>query len=181
MEKITTLLLTLFLTISAMAQGDFREKMKNVRWKIVSENVSIPSFMKAQDGYGSLFAYDNVMISNMLWGSWASLEDDFPSEGMELTSSVEGVFIKNITYKVERKGVYSGYTDDGRIFYLKTLPSPRWCGPPHIISYILIYPKEYQEAVTPIINKILHWTYSKEHLKRIEELEKSENCDDDME
>ena len=59
----------------------------------------------------------------------------------------------------ERNGIYSGYTTDGRIFYMKTILYPS--GDHNFIggmgALTIIYPKSYQQGVEPIVDVVQHW------------------------
>lgn len=69
------------------------------------------------------------------------------------------VTIKDITYQSERHGIYSGYTTDGRIFYMKTVIYPS--GDPNLTGHMgtltIVYPKSYQQSVEPIIKIVRNW------------------------
>ena len=85
-----------------------------------------------------------------LIGSGATL--DIPSPGYNIS---ETVCIKNVTYS-SKHGIYSGYADDGRIWYMKKII---YNGGEVVSSklLVLIYPKSMQSEATPFINIIQNW------------------------
>ena len=89
-----------------------------------------------------------------LLGAWSV--DDYPEPGAYLS---ETVHIRNITYR-SKTGVYSGYTTDGRIWYMKkNLMVGREVT--HSTVLVLIYPKAKQKQVEPLIKMVNHWTGKK--------------------
>lgn len=77
---------------------------------------------------------------------------DIPSPGYNIS---ETVCIKNVTYS-SKHGIYSGYTNDGRIWYMKKVI---YNGGEVVSSklLVLIYPKSMQSEATPFINIIKNW------------------------
>lgn len=144
----------------------FSELMKSVNWNkskygdfmvpnffTEGESVSVENDLYSVDRY----YYGNVEICCGWLGSWA-LDDSYPAEGDELS---KGIFIESITYHSKKKNIYSGYVNDGRIYYMKMVYHfTDWgdgYGHTDVLFLVSIYPKEYKEAVTPIVNMIKNW------------------------
>lgn len=98
--------------------------------------------------------YEYEDIELCLWpllGNWATFTDEYPVEGSVLSTDAR---ISKTTY-TSRTGIYSGYTDDGRIFYMKVLISGGEVN--HAHSLVLIYPKSRQDEVGSLINEVKDW------------------------
>ena len=97
-----------------------------------------------------VYTYDSVDIC--YWGglgAW-SVADEFPSEGIYLSPNET---VKNITY--QSKGITSGYTNSGKIYYLKQ----KFYGEDVIHSnvLVLIYPTEYNKSVEKLTKMVEKW------------------------
>ena len=88
-----------------------------------------------------------------LIGSWAVSNDNFPVKGNYLT---EDDFVEDVTYKAEEKGIFSGHTDDGRIFYMKKKIN-RAGEVNHVAVLVIVYPEENQADVQRFIEMIKEW------------------------
>ena len=86
-------------------------------------------------------------------GAWAVIDDNFPNEGQQLINKVK---MKKITYYPRGKGVFSGFTNDGRIFYAKCKPTEGGMVT-DLEVLALIYPKSYQKSVDVLIKQIASW------------------------
>jgi hypothetical protein len=64
--------------------------------------------------------------------------------------------IENITYKQPRLGVYSGYTTDGKVYYLKK-KLIEGGEVTHSTVLVLIYPQAYQNEVENLIDVVKDW------------------------
>ena len=64
--------------------------------------------------------------------------------------------VKNITYRSYSKGIASGYTQNGNIYYLKQKMMP---GTDVVYSkvLVLIYPKSEENKVSTLINIVKDW------------------------
>ena len=128
-------------------------------WTRTKYGFSVPDCMYGGD---ELFI-DEIPASVITWsiddvtlcywpgmGAWAVT--DYPDPGMFVSANTQ---IKNVTYS-SRKGVYSGYTTDGRIWYMKKhLLEGREVI--HADVLVLIYPKEKQSEVSRLIEVVKGW------------------------
>lgn len=138
----------------------FENKMQNPTWVALSEGFSLPDFMNTptetyvEDVPAEVITYKYDDVELCYWpllGNWALRE--FPSEGCYVSSEAT---IRDITYKQESKGIYSGYTSDGRIYYLKIKVTDNE-EIQHLIVLALIYPKAQQDAANKIIKSVQSW------------------------
>ena len=95
--------------------------------------------------------YDVQMNYFVTFGSVAA---DIPWEGCGLGA---GHSVKSITYQAEDNGVYSGYTNKGDIYYLKKHVSRGDAVISTGYVLVLIYPKEFQDEVKPLIDAVKNW------------------------
>lgn len=100
----------------------FAVRLKNATWVTSHMGFKRPSFMKeyigVEEDYCATFqqfSWGPVQLVFALLGNWATDNCDYPLVGKPVA---EGVFIKRITYATRNKNFCSGYTNDGRIFYL---------------------------------------------------------------
>ena len=105
----------------------FSKQMETSTW-VDSKygNFKVPKFFGDEMEFSSNYTlcpfieylqYDVIISCSPYMGGWAHEDDVFPVEGSELAKNV---FIKSITYKSSQKlSIFSGYTEDGRIFYMK--------------------------------------------------------------
>lgn len=98
------------------------------------------------------WTYDDICLA--CWpslGAWAVT--DYPDTDSYLTEDVK---VKNITYRNGDGTVFSGYTSDGRIWYMK---KRRLEGGEviHAKVLVLIYPKESQPDVERFIGIVKGW------------------------
>ena len=87
-----------------------------------------------------------------LLGAW-STQIDFPEEGVWLSPTEK---VKNITYRADSKGIASGYTQNGNIYYLKQKMMPG-ADVVHSKVLVLIYPPSEQKKVSSLINIVKDW------------------------
>ena len=85
-------------------------------------------------------------------GVW-SVADEFPSEGLYLSPTET---VNNVTYRAESKGIASGYTNSGKIYYLKQ-KIMHGEGVDHSKFLVLINPTEYNKSVEKITNMVAKW------------------------
>lgn len=138
----------------------FAAKMDKAKWKKSGLGFTYPSFFVAREVYDDdiptlyyTYSWRKVMLGYCSLGAWAVVDDNFPNEGQQLINKVK---IKKITYKPRGKGVFSGLTNDGRIFYLKCKPTEGGMVT-HLEVLALIYPKSYQKSVDVLIKQIANW------------------------
>ena len=138
----------------------FAAKMEKTKWKKSGLGFTYPSFFVAREVYDDdipalyyTYSWRKVMLGYCSLGAWAVVDDNFPNEGQQLIDKVK---MKKITYKPRGKGVFSGLTNDGRIFYLKCKPTEGGMVT-HLEVLALIYPKSYQKGADVLIKKIANW------------------------
>lgn len=138
----------------------FAAKMDKAKWKKSGLGFTYPNFFVAREVYDDdiptlyyTYSWRKVMLGYCSLGAWAVVDDNFPNEGQQLINKVK---IKKITYKPRGKGVFSGLTNDGRIFYLKCKPTEGGMVT-HLEVLALIYPKSYQKSVDVLIKQIANW------------------------
>lgn len=133
--------------------------LENSGWTRTKNGFSVPDCMYGGD---ELFV-DEVPASVITWsiddvtlcywpgmGAWAVT--DYPDREMFVSANTQ---IKNVTYS-SRIGVYSGYTTDGKIWYMKKhLLEGREVV--HADVLVLIYPKEKQDEVIRLIDEVKGW------------------------
>lgn len=166
-----------FTTISASIGTDGVVQIDRVIWDEAQESSSLSDVLRSsgwtRTEYGfsvpvcmyggeELFIED-IPASVITWaiddvtlcywpgmGAWAVT--DYPDRGMFVSVNAQ---IKNITYN-SGKDVYSGYTTDGRIWYMKKhLLEGREVV--HADVLVVIYPKEKQDEVGRLIDMVKGW------------------------
>ncbi len=154
-------------SFSALAQqakgsdeAQFAAKMEKAKWKKSGLGFTYPSFFVAREVFDddiptlyNTYSWRKVMLGYCSLGAWAVVDDNFPNEGQQLIDKVK---MKKITYKPRGKGVFSGLTNDGRIFYLKCKPTEGGMVT-HLEVLALIYPKSYQKGADVLIKQIANW------------------------
>ena len=138
----------------------FAAKMEKAKWSKSGLGFTYPSFFVAREVYDDdipalyyTYSWRKVMLGYCSLGAWAVVDDNFPNEGQQLIDKVK---MKKITYKPRGKGVFSGLTNDGRIFYLKCKPTEGGMVT-HLEVLALIYPKSYQKGADVLIKQIANW------------------------
>lgn len=85
-------------------------------------------------------------------GMWSTC-GDFPEEGVWLSPTER---VKNVTYHVDSKGIASGYTQNGNIYYLKQ--KIMYGGEVnHSMVLVLINPPSLKDKVTTLTNEVANW------------------------
>lgn len=136
----------------------FQSMLHVTQWKKAPEGFSVPTFMAYKEVWVddvpttfNLHYWNNVILSYCELGSWGTY--DFPEKGNLIAPNVA---IRNITYKAGNADIYSGYTDGGRIFYLKRIIyEGEFVDHAGILA--LIYPPEYKEVMKPLTQVVLKW------------------------
>lgn len=138
------------------------DQLASAEWTPVDgAGFSYPSFMTRSeraitDVPATVNTYTWKKLELGYWpliGSWAVSNDNFPVKGNYLT---EDDFVEDITYQAEDKGIFSGHTDDGRIFYLKKKIN-REGEVNHVGVLVIVYPEENQTDVQRFIEMIKEW------------------------
>ncbi len=141
----------------------FSRLMKNVKWQWHPWNFQYPSFMtdanfdeqRAIDEYCgilNLHTWGNVELCYWPLRSYAVA---YPDKGTDISPNAK---VSIVTYSSKHNDIYSGYTEDGRIFYMKMKVLSG-----DVIDFastlVLIYPKEYQPHIEPMIDIVHKWEY----------------------
>lgn len=141
-------------------EAQFAAKMDKAKWKKSGLGFTYPSFFVAREVFDddiptlyNTYSWRKVMLGYCSLGAWAVIDDNFPNEGQQLINKVK---MKKITYYPRGKGVFSGFTNDGRIFYAKCKPTEGGMVT-HLEVLALIYPKSYQKSVDVLIKQIASW------------------------
>ena len=163
MKKILLYLLALCATASATTLET--QATDQMTWKPTAYNFQVPAYFS--DGteyfYGDgpysmvIYKHQDAQLSYCsLLGNWACDDEAFPVPGSVLAQNAT---IKNIVYHA-KNGVFSGYTTDGRIFYMKKKSQPNAVAPEegfsicHSSFLAIIYPKSRQKEMDPVIQMI---------------------------
>lgn len=134
--------------------------MKNCSWIEHNEGFQYPDFFEQHQVFldeipadVEIYNYDSIELC--YWpslGVW-SVADEFPSEGLYLSPTET---VKNVTYRAESKGIASGYTNSGKIYYLKQ-KIMHGEGVDHSKFLVLINPTEYNKSVEKLTNMVAKW------------------------
>lgn len=145
-------------TINAKNKVD--DLLKNSNWIMHGDGFQYPASFKHHQVFldeipadVEIYTYDSIELC--YWpslGVWL-VADEFPSQGLYLSPTET---VKNITYRAESKGIASGYTNSGKIYYLKQMIM-HGEGVDHSKFIVLINPPEYNKAVEKITNMIAKW------------------------
>lgn len=140
--------------------NDFENLINNCHWIEHYDGFQYPDFFRNYEASideipadVEIYTYDSVDLC--YWpslGVW-SVADEFPSEGLYLSPTET---VKNITYRAESKGIASGYTNSGKIYYLKQ-KIMKGEGVDHSKFLVLINPPEYNKSVEKMTNIIVKW------------------------
>lgn len=136
------------------------EMLEKCNWNKTKYGFKVPEFMvERQEEF-----FDEIPANVAKWdffdicfsclpslGTWAVIE--YPGEGMYLTGDIR---IKDITYTNSSGSIYSGHTDDGRIWYMKKnlLEGGEVI---HANVLALIYPESRQEIIDPLMKIVKNW------------------------
>ena len=141
-------------------EAQFAAKMDKAKWKKSGLGFTYPNFFVAREVFDddiptlyNTYSWRKVMLGYCSLGAWAVVDDNFPNEGQQLINKVK---MKKITYYPRGKGVFSGFTNDGRIFDAKCKPTEGGMVT-HLEVLALIYPKSYQKSVDVLIKQIASW------------------------
>ena len=85
-------------------------------------------------------------------GAWSTY-GDFPEEGVFLSPTEQ---VKDVTYRAESKGIASGHTQNGNIYYLKQkMISGGEVS--HSKVLVLINPPALKDEVSVLTNEVANW------------------------
>lgn len=98
--------------------SSFSQKMESTEW-VDKDGLKIPAFMNNSDAFETdedgnnyyVYSYDSVILSSSPRVGWTAY--DFPDDSKTISP---GVYMKTFTYNSKKNLIWSGYTNDGRIF-----------------------------------------------------------------
>jgi len=129
-------------------------------WHDTEYGFKFPSVMTpsseiwVDDVPANVYRWDYEDVCLAVWpmlGAWAVT--DYPAQDAYLTESVH---VKSVTYSSGDGTVFSGYTTDGRIWYMKKVLL-RGGEVVHAKALVLIYPKSKQSEVEKLIGVVKAW------------------------
>lgn len=140
----------------------FESNMNKAKWENTAYGFSRPAFMSQENIFDgetlttfATYTSGRVTLSYCELGSWATDESLFPVSGSVIAPNVT---IDKVTYKNNKGDISSGYTKDGRAFYMKTDTESAYAGGmPHAEVLALIFPKTFHNAVSKLITVIDQW------------------------
>ena len=108
-----------------------------------------------EDVPANVEVFSNGKIQLCYWpllGMWSTFAD-FPEEGVWLSPTEQ---VKNVTYRAGSKLIISGYTQNGKIFYLnQKMMSGGEVN--HSKVLVLIYPQSEKNKVSRLLNIVKDW------------------------
>ena len=138
----------------------FAVEMAKAKWCETPMKFSYPDCLGPSQLYNDdvpalyhLYSWHKVVLGYTELGSWAVSEDDYPGPKYPILGAI---LVKNITYVHKGKGIYSGFTTDGRVFYMKCKPTEGGMVT-HLQVLALVYPKSFQKSLDILINQIANW------------------------
>ena len=108
-----------------------------------------------EDATGVVEVFSKGRIQLCFWpslGVWSTFIE-FPKEGVWLSPTER---VKDVTYRAESKFIFSGHTQNGKIFYMnqKILSGGEVS---HSNVLVLIYPPSMKNRVSALINEVANW------------------------
>lgn len=139
----------------------FGKRLSKEKWTDDDFGFRYPSFMSKTETFmgdvpADVIEYKSGPVSICLWpmmGAWATEDDAFPVVGSVLSPQTS---IASITYRARRKDIHSGYTTDGRVFYLKRRINVGYAVN-HASVLVAIYPDDYRDYVGAIVREVQYW------------------------
>ena len=141
----------------ARNKDTFNNKLNSASWIKHYTGFSYPDFFKnttcfVDDVPGEVEIYSWEDVKVCYWpflGNWSTL-DDFPYEGIYISPTDK---VKNVVYTARNKEIFSGYTENNDIYYLKRKIIPDEV--PHGRFLVLIHPSSYKGDATNRLTKIV--------------------------
>jgi len=148
-------------TPAIQTEETLAQLLTNAEWEPADGGFQYPKFMRRSENFIAdipasvkSFSWKNVDLCYWpLIGAWAVNNESFPSKSCYVTASDQ---VEDIAYKAESKGIFSGHTTDGRVFYLKKCLS-EGDAVRHVMVLAIVYPEELQNDVQPFVDMILNW------------------------
>lgn len=127
----------------------------NTKYGFKAPDVMTPSSeIWVEDVPAHLYRWDYEEVCLAYWpllGAWAVT--DYPEPDSFLTESVH---VRSVTYSSGDGSVFSGYTSDGRVWYMKKVLL-RGGEVVHAKALVLIYPKSQQSDVEKLVGIVKVW------------------------
>lgn len=134
----------------------FASILRDADWLDSGYGFKYPDFMEKSETFDGevpttfeCYTWRSAQLSYFFAGNWATFTENFPVAGCRIAPGTE---IREVTYKAEKKGIFSGYVADGRIFYLKRVIVEDEV--PHAAVLALIYPKAMQDNMERLIEEV---------------------------
>lgn len=142
--------------------ASFAKTLQNAKWIENKNGFKYPDFMYESKGvvfdngngselYADTYTWEDIQLCSFWGQSWLAFEYDegnFPIKGSVIGPNAT---IREVTYTSGNHSVFSGYLNDGRIFYLKVRLSPPSYSVIHAFVLTLIYPERFQKEVEPLM------------------------------
>ncbi len=134
----------------------FASILRDADWLDSGYGFKYPDFMEKSETFDGevpttfeCYTWRSAQLSYFFAGNWATFTENFPVAGCRIAPETE---IREVTYSAEKKGIFSGYVADGRIFYLKRVIVEDEV--PHAAVLALIYPKAMQDNMERLIEEV---------------------------
>lgn len=134
----------------------FASVLRDADWLDSGYGFKYPDFMEKSETFDGevpttfeCYTWRSAQLSYFFAGNWATFTENFPVAGCRIAPETE---IREVTYSAEKKGIFSGYIADGRIFYLKRVIVEDEV--PHAAVLALIYPKAMQDNMERLIEEV---------------------------
>ncbi len=161
MKKLIIIVLSFICMGWTVAETPLPPKKVSKAWRYhAAGGFNYPSLYKHSETFvddvpASVEVFSNGDIQLCYWsllGTWSTF-GEFPEEGVWLSPTER---VKNVTYRAQSKGVVSGYTQNGKIYYLQQ--KIIFGGEvKHSKVLVLIYPKSAKSRVSSLINIVKDW------------------------
>ena len=161
MKKILIILLSFMCIGWSVAENPLPPKKTTKTWRWHSEGgFKYPSSYNHSETFvdevpASVEVFSKGDIQLCYWsllGMWSTL-GEFPEEGVWLSPTER---VKNVTYRAVSKGIASGYTQNGNIYYLKQKIT--YGGEvKHSRVLVLIHPQSKKNKVSTLTNLVKDW------------------------
>ncbi|MBR6981191.1 MAG: hypothetical protein IKH88_15335 [Prevotella sp.] len=122
------------------------------KFKYPSTYTRTETFVEDVPATVEVFSKGNIQLCYWsLLGTWSTI-GEFPEEGVWLSPTEK---VRNVTYRASSKGIASGYTQKGNIFYLKQKITGGEVR--HSKVLVLIHPQSEKNKVSKLTNLVKDW------------------------
>lgn len=140
----------------------FAQALKTAKWIDSGDGFKYPDIMYKTEVFVDdipttmdLWTWGHIQLTLFYAGNWATFTEDFPVPGCIIVPHTR---ISEVTYTSENQCIFSGYLDDGRIFYLRRIIISDNVDIPSALILSLSYPKDCQDEVEPLIEVVRRWS-----------------------